>query len=145
MENKSVRTAVCKYAIFGNPPCLKHIMHTVLVIDDDAIMLKAYVMILNKGGYSVYSAKNGKEAFERLDERLYDVVLTDMMLPYASGLEIVDRVKSDPRLTHTKVLVASSVGYEDLLKQAVAIGADDYMKKPIMTSDLLGRIKKVLS
>jgi DNA-binding response OmpR family regulator len=68
-------------------------MLNVLLIEDDQIMLKAISNILKKNGYNVISASDGKEAFEMIDNAAYDVVITDLMMPYASGMEMVSRVE----------------------------------------------------
>jgi DNA-binding response OmpR family regulator len=64
-------------------------MANVLIIEDDDIMLKAIKNILGKAGYNVITAKDGKEAFDQMDNGEYDIVVTDLMMPYANGLEVV--------------------------------------------------------
>ena len=117
-------------------------MATILIIEDDDIMLKAVRNILTKSGYNVITAKDGKEAFEQMDHADYDIVVTDLMMPYANGLEVVSRLRNDSTKRH--VSVVSSVGNEDTITEAFRLGADDYLKKPIMAGELLLRIKKLL-
>lgn len=119
-------------------------MATILIIEDDDIMLKAIRNILTKSGYEVMTAKDGKEAFELLDNSDYDIVITDLMMPYANGLEVVSRLRSDSTKRHVSVIVVSSVGNEETITEAFRLGADDYLKKPIMAGELLIRIKKLL-
>lgn len=119
-------------------------MATILIIEDDDIMLKAIRNILTKSGYEVLTAKDGKEAFELLDNKEYDVVITDLMMPYANGLEVVSRLRSDATKRHVSIIVVSSVGNEETITEAFRLGADDYLKKPIMAGELLIRIKKLL-
>jgi DNA-binding response OmpR family regulator len=107
-------------------------------------MLKAIRNILTKSGYDVITAKDGKEAFEKLDTEEYDVVVTDLMMPYANGLEVVSRLRSDSTKRHVSIIVVSSVGNEETITEAFRLGADDYLKKPIMAGELLLRIKKLL-
>jgi DNA-binding response OmpR family regulator len=120
-------------------------MPDILIIEDDEIMLKAIRNILNKDGHTVSTAKDGKEAFEKLDSGVYDVVITDLMMPYANGLEIVSRIRSDESKKNTGVIVVSSVGNEETITEAFRLGADDYLKKPIMAGELLIRIRKLLA
>jgi DNA-binding response OmpR family regulator len=119
-------------------------MATILIIEDDDIMLKAIRNILTKSGYIVITAKDGKEAFEQLDNSEYDIVITDLMMPYANGLEVVSRLRSDSTKRHVSIIVVSSVGNEETITEAFRLGADDYLKKPIMAGELLIRIKKLL-
>ena len=120
-------------------------MPNILVIEDDDIMLKAIRNILNKDGYSVITAKDGKEAFDKLDNAEYDVVVTDLMMPYANGLEVVSRLRSDSTKRNIGIIVVSSVGNEETITEAFRLGADDYLKKPIMAGELLIRIRKLLA
>jgi len=120
-------------------------MANILVIEDDDIMLKAIRNILGKDGYNVITAKDGKEAFEKLEQGEYDVVVTDLMMPYANGLEVVSRLRSDETKRSVGIIVISSVGNEETITEAFRLGADDYLKKPIMAGELLIRIRKLLA
>ena len=120
-------------------------MANILLIEDDDIMLKAIRNILGKDGYNVITAKDGKEAFEKLDGGEYDVVVTDLMMPYANGLEVVSRLRSDETKRNVGIIVISSVGNEETITEAFRLGADDYLKKPIMAGELLIRIRKLLA
>lgn len=119
-------------------------MANILIIEDDDIMLKAIKNILGKAGYNVITAKDGKEAFDQMDNGQYDVVVTDLMMPYANGLEVVSRLRGDSKRRHVSIIVVSSVGNEETITEAFRLGADDYLKKPIMAGELLIRIKKLL-
>lgn len=120
-------------------------MSNILVIEDDDIMLKAIRNILRKDGHEVLTAKDGKEAFEKLDNEEYDVVITDLMMPYANGLEVVSRLRSNSLKRHVGIIVCSSVGNEETITEAFRLGADDYLKKPIMAGELMIRIRKLLA
>lgn len=120
-------------------------MSNVLVIEDDDIMLKAIRNILRKDGHEVITAKDGKEAFDKLDNEDYDVVITDLMMPYANGLEVVSRLRNNNAKRHVGIIVCSSVGNEETITEAFRLGADDYLKKPIMAGELMIRIRKLLA
>lgn len=120
-------------------------MPNILVIEDDEIMLKAMKNILNKEGFDVVTAKDGKEAFEIMDKDHYDIVITDLMLPHASGLEIVSKARHDETTKNAGIIVVSSVGNEETISEAFRLGADDYLKKPIMAGELLIRIRKLIA
>ena len=120
-------------------------MPNILVVEDDDIMLKAIRNILSKDGFNVVTAKDGKEAFEKLDNNEYDVVITDLMMPYANGLEVVSRLRNDNAKRNTGIIIVSSVGNEETITEAFRLGADDYLKKPIMAGELLIRIRKLLA
>ncbi len=120
-------------------------MPNILVIDDDDIMLKAIKNILNKDGFNVVTATDGKMAFDLLDHTVYDIVITDLMLPHANGLEVVGRLRHNEANRNVGIIVVSSVGNEETITEAFRLGADDYLKKPIMAGELLMRIRKLIA
>ena len=120
-------------------------MPNILVIDDDDIMLKAIRNILHKDGFNVITAKDGKEAFEMLDTADYDIVITDLMMPYANGLEVVSKLRNDDTKRKVGIIIVSSVGNDETITEAFRLGADDYIRKPIMADDLLKHIRKLLA
>ncbi|MCH5684489.1 response regulator [Niabella sp. W65] len=87
---------------------------------------------------------DGKEGLEKLATELPDLVLTDVMLPYVSGLEIVNAVKSLAEKP-IKVIVFSTMGQEKIVQEAFDLGADDYITKPFSLNELSIRIKKQLT
>ena len=120
-------------------------MPNILVIDDDDIMLKAIKNILNKDGFNVVTATDGKQAFELLDHTVFDIVVTDLMLPHANGLEVVGKLRHTEGNRNVGIIVVSSVGNEETITEAFRLGADDYLKKPIMAGELLMRIRKLIA
>jgi len=114
----------------------------ILVVEDNQLILKVIETKLKKEGYEVINCENGKEAIERISDSLPDLVITDIMLPYNSGLEIVNFVKAKLQ-KNIPVIVLSGLGQEKTIEEAFKLGADDYMTKPFSLSELLMRIKRV--
>jgi len=114
----------------------------ILVVEDNQLILKVIETKLKKEGYEVINCENGKEAIERITDSLPDLVITDIMLPYNSGLEIVNFVKEKLQ-KNIPVIVLSGLGQEKTIEEAFKLGADDYMTKPFNLSELLMRIKRV--
>lgn len=115
----------------------------ILVIEDEPLMLKALKFRLNKDGYEVAIAEDGKKALEILNEEEFDLIITDVMLPFNNGLEIVDFIKNKKKLS-TPIVILSAVGAENAVLDGFAIGADDYITKPFSPTELSVRIKRLL-
>jgi two-component system, OmpR family, response regulator VicR len=118
-------------------------MHKLLLVEDNPLIQKTVQLKFVKEGYEVICCSDGKEALESLQGDLPDIVLTDVMLPYVSGLEIVKAVKSIKE-KNIPVIVFSSMGQESVVEEAFELGADDYITKPFSLSELTIRIKKQL-
>ena len=113
----------------------------ILIVEDNQLILKVIETKLKKEGYDVISCENGKEAMEKITDALPDLVITDIMLPYSSGLEIVNFVKVTLK-QNIPVMVLSGMGQEKTIEEAFKLGADDYMTKPFSLSELSMRIKR---
>ena len=113
----------------------------ILLIEDNPLLLRVIETKLKKEGYDVITCDNGKDGLERIKSYEPDLIITDIMLPYNSGLEIVNFVKSTVH-KNTFVVVLSGLGQEKTVEEAFKLGADDYMTKPFSLSELSLRIKK---
>lgn len=118
-------------------------MAKVLFIEDDSLIQKTVALKIQKAGFDVVSCSDGIEGMEKLHSELPDLVLTDLMLPYTSGLEIVGAAKS-LKEKQVKVIVCSTLGQENIVEEAFQLGADDYITKPFSLNELIIRIKKQL-
>ena len=81
----------------------------ILVVEDDFVTWKLEQMILEKAGYEVYLAENGLAAIELLERERADLILTDLLMPEMSGIELLKHLKSDPCISKTPVVVCSSM------------------------------------
>jgi two-component system response regulator VicR len=113
----------------------------ILVAEDDALMLKMLEFRLKKDGHEVIVSHDGREAMEKIDELMPDLVITDIMMPYLSGLEIVGAVKN--RYTGSiPVIIISGMGQESVVLEAFQLGADDFITKPFSPNELSVRVKR---
>ena len=111
----------------------------ILLVEDDQLMLKTIILRLKKEGHEITSCTDGKEAIEQIENQIFDLIITDIMLPYVSGLEIVGIVKAT---TSMPIIVLSSMGQEKTIEEAFELGADDYITKPFNLTELSFRIKR---
>ncbi|MDQ2863731.1 MAG: response regulator transcription factor [Bacteroidota bacterium] len=114
---------------------------TILVAEDEIIMLKTIELRLKKDGHKVITCQDGREAVKKIEEISPDLIITDMMMPYLSGLEIIGAVK---KLGHKKIpiIVLSAMGQENIVLEAFQLGADDYITKPFSPNELSMRVKR---
>ncbi len=115
----------------------------ILVIDDEELMLKALRFRLIKDGYEVELANDGREAITKIESEKFDLIITDIMLPFNNGLEIVQCIKLNNK--NCPVIILSAVGAESTVLEAFALGADDYITKPFSPVELSVRVKRLLS
>lgn len=114
----------------------------ILVIEDEELIRKVLEFRLKKEGYDVYQAQDGGEALKLIDKHYFDVILVDIMIPYVGGLEITQKVKSNPKTSATQIIVVSANGLENVILEAFALGADDFITKPFNLPELMMRVKK---
>lgn len=117
-------------------------MKSILIVEDDPILLKTLGSILAVRGYLTTLAKNGKEALENISHNHYDLVLTDLMLPYSNGLEVISKLNQNEE--KTPVIIISSSHSEESIMDGFNIGADDYIRKPFTPSELILRITRLI-
>ncbi|HXI20254.1 MAG TPA: diguanylate cyclase [Gemmatimonadales bacterium] len=113
----------------------------VLVADDDQALTRTLSWILKENGYEVVAVTSGESLLERLAGEQYDLLLLDIMMPGADGLQLLERVKGDPTLRDLPVLMISSMPPEEATVRALGLGAADFISKPFRVRELLARVK----
>jgi len=117
---------------------------TILVVEDEADMARVLEFNLSGLGHTVLLAGTGAEAVHRLHESRPDLVLLDLRLPDAFGLDLLRDLKADVGTAEIPVIVVSALGDEQTVVQALDLGADDYVTKPFRTRELLARVSGTL-
>ena len=114
----------------------------IVLAEDNSILLLLLKFQLEKEGYKLLTAVNGKEAVDLIEEHNPDLILTDIMMPFISGLEVISHVRNKLNLK-TPIIVFSSAGQEEMVLKAFDLGATDFMSKPLSPPELVIRIKKL--
>ena len=104
-------------------------------------MLRTLEFRLKKDGHSIMMARDGREALQLIDSFLPDLVITDIMMPYSSGMEIVGFLKQKYN-NSIKVIILSGMGQENVILEAFRLGADDYITKPFSPNELSVRVNR---
>ena len=115
----------------------------ILIAEDDELILKTIEHKLLKEGHEVILTRNGKEAIDTLKEKDVDLAITDIMMPFASGIEILSAIKSMGK--DVPVIMLSSMGQEEVVLNAFDLGASDFIVKPFSPSELMLRVRRFLS
>jgi len=114
----------------------------ILVVDDEALIRDMIKRGLSQmGGFSVEVAQSGPEAIEKMEKDVFDLVLTDLKMPEMDGLELLKTIKGTR--PDIMVIMMTAHGSIETAVEAMKIGADDYITKPIDFNDLLLHISKV--
>ena len=116
-------------------------MHTVLVCDDDQLIVNSIALHLQKEGYEVVKAYNGLEVLDIISKKEIHLILLDIMMPGLDGLSTTLRIRQEKNIP----IIILSAKSEDTDKIAgLNFGADDYITKPFNTLELLARVKSQL-
>lgn len=120
-------------------------MHSILVIDDDPALRELTRVILQRAGYGVHTANNGREGLQLLEQRQFDLVVSDMLMPEMEGLELLLHCR---RLHPGQCFLAMSGGLVrgafDALPAAEALGAIETLQKPFTQDELLAAVRRCL-
>jgi len=116
----------------------------ILVAEDEPMLLKTIELKLKKEGYEVITTHDGREAIAKIEELSPDLVISDIMMPYASGLEITALVKQklDKQIP---IIILSAMEQEKVVMEAFELGADDYITKPFSLNELSIRVKRLMA
>lgn len=118
---------------------------SILVVDDNRQVLELVNHVLAEAGYSISFIPKGQFLFQRLSSQKFDLVLLDINLPGISGFDLLRQLKSDPVFKTLPVIIISAEEEDDTLAKCFALGASDYIKKPIHHEILKARVQSVIS
>ncbi|AMV31124.1 Phosphate regulon transcriptional regulatory protein PhoB [Pirellula sp. SH-Sr6A] len=116
----------------------------VLVVEDDRALSEVLLYNLDKAGYEVFKAFDGRDGLNQAQLRLPDVILLDVMLPVIDGVEVCRRLRANPETAKLNVILLTAKSEESDQLIGFSVGADDYVTKPFSVRVLLERIKSLL-
>jgi DNA-binding response OmpR family regulator len=120
-------------------------MKKILVCDDDEALVSMIRFKLSRENIGeIVKAVDGREAKALLKEQDFDLIITDIHMPFHSGLEITTFVRNDLK-KKTPIIVLSAEGLEDTVLQAFEIGANDFITKPFSPAELAVRVRRILA
>jgi len=120
-------------------------MHRILIVEDDEDLVNLSTRWLEREGYTVEHAADGEAALERLDnDPLPALVLLDVMLPKIDGFELLRRIRAERRTSTLPVVMVTSFSRERDAARGRALGANDYIVKPLHELDFLKRVEHLI-
>ena len=116
----------------------------ILIAEDDEIMLAAIKEQLKKDAYEILGTNDGREAIQALETFKPDLLITDILMPYTSGLELIGILRSEQN-NKLPILVLSALDEEATVMEAFSMGANDFLSKPFKPTELTIRVKRLLN
>lgn len=117
-----------------------------LIVEDDPALRDLILLALSRyPRYRAIAARDGVEALALFEQHHPQAVILDILLPHMNGLDVLRRLQEQNRLDNVVVIVISALGYSEVIQQAVAAGARDFLVKPFDVEFLLRRLEGAMS
>lgn len=117
---------------------------TVFIVEDEEDIIELISFNLKREGYNVDVATDGDDAIDTIPQIIPDLILLDLMLPGADGLEVCRSVRKNARTENIPIIMVTAKGEESDIVAGLELGADDYISKPFSMKVLVARIRSVL-
>ncbi|MGW8312351.1 MAG: response regulator [Desulfuromonadales bacterium] len=120
--------------------------YKVLVVEDSPTMRQLIIFALKRiRGFQIVEANDGVDALKKLSAQKFDLIVTDINMPIMDGLKLVSMVRNDPTYKETPIIVITTEGASEDRERALALGANEYITKPIQTLKILETVKKLMN
>jgi len=116
----------------------------ILVAEDDPVTRRFVVSLLEESGYEVLVAEDGEHAVATAISARPDLVVSDLVMPYRDGFEVLRAIRNDPRVASLPVLILSMRDREEDIVRGFEQGADEYVVKPFNARELVARVRRLL-
>lgn len=117
---------------------------TILVCDDNELLVELLTFRLENKGYDVLVARNGAEAVKLAEEQHPDAIILDMMMPVMDGQLVLRRLRNQPETAPIPVIILTARKQERDIVDAFDLGANDYLVKPFIPEELMTRLARLL-
>jgi len=117
---------------------------TILVAEDDPVTRRFVVSLLEERGYDLLVAEDGENAVAIATTAKPDLIVSDLVMPYRDGYEVLRAIRNDERLKHIPVLILSMRDREEDIVRGFELGADEYVVKPFNAREFVSRVRKLL-
>jgi two-component system chemotaxis response regulator CheY len=115
----------------------------VLVVDDSETIRQQVGRALEQAGFSVVEAGDGIEGLDRVNQHQFSMVILDVNMPRLNGLDLLDRLKGDPKTAHLPVLMLTTEAHQAMIERAKKAGAKGWIVKPVKMEHLVSAVNKL--
>jgi len=118
-------------------------MPKILLADDHPDIVRLLQIALRNEGHTILTAYDGAEALRTAEEERPDLIILDVMMPELDGFRVLNRIKSDPELSNTTVVMLTCRDQPEDVSLGLDIGADFYLAKPFKPTDVVSLVRRV--
>ena len=116
----------------------------VLVADDEKDIRRLIVFTLERAGFEIVEASDGRQVLEEAQHQSFDLVVLDVMMPYIDGYEVCRRLRANPQTANIPVLFLSAKGQTYEIGEGLSAGATEYIVKPFVPRELAAKVRQLL-
>jgi len=117
----------------------------ILAVDDERHIVRLIQVNLERAGYRVVTANDGREALKKIAEELPDLVILDVMMPYLNGFETLKQIRANAKTRNLPVIMLTAKAQDQDVFQGYSFGADIYLTKPFNPVELLTFVKRIFT
>ena len=117
---------------------------TIMVVDDEGVIVDVVEKILQSKGYNVITALSGRECLEALKTKPVDLILLDIMMPEMDGWDVCENIKSNKKTEKIPIIFLTAKA-DPISRSMGVLASQDYISKPFDVKDLLSRVNKVIN
>lgn len=120
-------------------------VYKVLIVEDSPTMRQLIVFALKRiRGLQISEANDGVDGLKKLSAERFDLIFTDINMPIMDGLKLVSLVRNDPGYKDVPIVIITTEGANEDRERALALGANEYITKPIQTTKIMDAAKRLL-
>jgi two-component system, chemotaxis family, chemotaxis protein CheY len=120
--------------------------YKVLIVEDSPTMRQLIVFALKRlRGMQIFEANDGVDGLKKISSESFDLIFTDINMPIMDGLKLVSLVRNDPNYKQVPIVIITTEGANEDRERALALGANEYITKPIQTTKILDAAKRLLN
>ena len=120
----------------------KKVKKRILLAEDDPLMRRLMELQLDDAGYDVVSVEDGRQALLYLQQEDFDLVISDIIMPFVSGLELLESVRKSEK--DTAIVLCSALKSHNAMAKAFEIGANGFIAKPFESNHLINEIREII-